>query len=97
MSEQQKNQSGLEVAALKYDIESGGAPRVIGAGKGYVAKKMLETAKEHSVPVVEDAALAKTLAKLDIGQEIPEELYQVVAEILAFLYKMDKGAIKRRA
>lgn len=96
MSDKQKKQGERTAAALKYDVELGGAPRVVGAGKGHLAKKMLETAKAHNVPVVEDEALAKTLSKLTIGQEIPEELYQVVAEILAFLFKMDQGAVKRR-
>ena len=96
MSEREKKQREMSAAALKYDAESGGAPRVVGIGKGYLAKKMLETAKENSVPVKEDEALAKSLLKLNIGEEIPEELYQAVAEVLAFLYQMDKGTMKRR-
>lgn len=96
MSEREKKQRELSAAALKYDAESGGAPRLVGLGKGHLAKKMLDTAKEHNVPVKEDKALARSLSKLDVGQEIPEELYQAVAEILAFLYRMDKGGMRRR-
>ncbi|HWR19966.1 MAG TPA: EscU/YscU/HrcU family type III secretion system export apparatus switch protein [Clostridia bacterium] len=96
MSEREKKQFELSAAALKYDAGSDAAPRVVGIGCGYVAKKMLETAKEHSVPVEEDEALVRSLSKLDIGQEIPEELYTAVAEILAFLYRMDKGTMKPR-
>ena len=96
MSEREKKKHELSAAALKYDTESGGAPRVVGIGKGHLAKKMLEAAKANSVPVKEDEALAKSLSKLNVGQEIPEELYQAVAEVLAFLYQMDKGVMKRR-
>ena len=96
MSEREKKQFELSAAALKYDAGSDAAPRVVGIGRGYVAKKMLETAKEHSVPVEEDEALVRSLSKPDIGQEIPEELYTAVAEILAFLYRKDKGTMKPR-
>ena len=96
MSEREKKQFELRAAALKYDGGKDAAPRVVGIGRGYLAKKMLETAKEHSVPVKEDEALAGSLIKLDIGREIPEELYVAVAEILAFLYRMDKGVMKHR-
>lgn len=96
MSEREKKQRELSAAALKYDAGSDAAPRLVGLGKGHLAKKMLDTAKEHNVPVKEDEALARSLSKLDIGQEIPEELYQAVAEVLAFLYKMDRGAMRPR-
>ncbi|HWS30605.1 MAG TPA: EscU/YscU/HrcU family type III secretion system export apparatus switch protein [Clostridia bacterium] len=96
MSEREKKQFELSAAALKYDAGKDAAPRVVGIGRGYLAKKMLETAKEHSVPVKEDEALARSLIKLDIGREIPEELYVAVAEILAFLYRMDRGVMKHR-
>ena len=96
MSEHDKRQFDLSAAAIKYDAGSDAAPRVVGIGHGYLAKKMLEAAKEHSVPVQEDEALVRSLSKLDIGQEIPEELYEAVAEILAFLYRMDKGTMKPR-
>ncbi|MCE5236835.1 MAG: EscU/YscU/HrcU family type III secretion system export apparatus switch protein [Clostridiaceae bacterium] len=96
MSEREKKQRELSAAALKYDAGSNAAPRVVGLGKGHLAKKMLDAAKEHNVPMKEDEALVRSLSKLDIGQEIPVELYQAVAEVLAFLYKMDRGAMRPR-
>ena len=66
------------------------APKIIATGKGWVADKMLEVAKETGVPVHKDEKLAKTLSKLELGEYIPTELYQVVAEVLLFVDKMDQ-------
>lgn len=67
------------------------APKIVAKGKGYVADNILKTAKEHDIPVQEDPSLVEVLGKLDLDQQIPPELYQVVAEILAFVYRIDKG------
>ncbi len=75
--------------ALEYD-PSDDAPRVIASGKGKLAEKIIETAKENDVPIHEDDKLANTLSKLEIGEMIPPELYEVVAEILIFVDSMDK-------
>ncbi|SFJ09907.1 flagellar biosynthesis protein [Brevibacillus centrosporus] len=72
------------------------APKVVAKGKGYVAENMLKTAKEHDIPVQEDPSLVEVLGKLDLDQQIPPELYQVVAEILAFVYRLDKGGAEKR-
>ncbi len=72
--------------ALHYDGE--GAPRVVAKGGGDVAEKILEVAREHGVPLHEDAALARTLARLELGDEIPRALYQAVAEVLAFALRL---------
>ncbi len=66
------------------------APTVLATGKGMIAERILEKAEETDVPVYEDAKLAKTLSKLELGEMIPPELYGVVAEILVFVDKMDK-------
>lgn len=66
------------------------APKIVATGKGIVAERIIEKAKESDVPVHEDAKLAGTLSKLDIGEYIPPELYEVVAEILVFVDKMEK-------
>lgn len=79
----------LQAVALEYDPNDT-APKIVAAGKGKVAEKILETAKESDVPVHEDAKLADTLSKLDIGDYIPPELYEVVAEILVFVDDMEK-------
>lgn len=66
------------------------APKILATGKGAVADKIIEKAKESHVPLYQDHKLAKTLSKLQIGEMIPPELYEVVAEILVFVDGMDK-------
>ncbi len=74
--------------ALKYDTASMGAPVVVAKGAGLVAERIRELARHHGVPVVEHKFVARTLFRLvDIGKEIPNELYRAVAEILAFVYR----------
>ncbi|MDX8387994.1 MAG: EscU/YscU/HrcU family type III secretion system export apparatus switch protein [Ghiorsea sp.] len=77
--------------ALGYETDSGSAPKVLAAGYGEIAKSILALAKESEVHIHNDAQLAQLLAQVPVGQEIPEEAYQLVAELLAFLYQMDKG------
>lgn len=77
------------VAALKYEQEKNGAPVVIAKGEGYIAEKIKEIASELAIPTYKDEKLAKQLNHLSIGEEIPPELYQVVAEILAFIIQLD--------
>ncbi|SER99804.1 EscU/YscU/HrcU family type III secretion system export apparatus switch protein [Lachnobacterium bovis] len=66
------------------------APKILATGKGNLADKIIETAKENDVPLYKDNKLANTLSKLEIGDVIPPELYEVVAEILVFVDDMDK-------
>jgi flagellar biosynthesis protein len=77
-------------AALGYDPEQEAAPRVLAAGRGVVAEKIIVLAQENQIPVVEDQALAEALALVDIGAMIPVELYTVVAEILAYVYRLSQ-------
>lgn len=79
-----------EAAALQYTPGKDTAPKIIALGKGEAAEKILETAKKNDIPMHEDAELVHTLNQLDIGAEIPPELYEVVAEILVFVSKLDK-------
>lgn len=81
--------------ALKYDIGEK-APHVVAAGAGEIAKKILEMAKEHNIPIQENDSLVEILSKLDVGYQIPPETYRVVAEILAFLYRTDSLWRKRQ-
>ena len=78
-----------KAVALSYD-PSNNAPQVIASGKGKIAEKIVEKAKESDVATYVDEGLADTLLKLDIGEFIPPELYGVVAEILVYVDKMDK-------
>jgi len=76
--------------ALRYDRRRDRAPRVAAKGFEYLARAIIRLAKEHGVPVHADGDLAGLLVKLDVGAEIPENLYTVVAEVFAFLYRMNK-------
>lgn len=88
-----KNKKGPEkpkqAIALSYD-PSEEAPRVIASGKGALAERIIERAKEADVPVHRDDKLADTLSRLEIGDMIPPELYEVVAEILVFVDGMER-------
>ena len=81
-----------KAAALRYEKETDSVPRVVAKGSGIVADKILQLAKEHNIPIKEDAQLVEVLAQLDLFQEIPPELYRAVAEILAFIYRTTKQA-----
>lgn len=87
MSEKQERKTAV---ALGYDVEEGEAPYVIAAGKGAVAERILKEAKKYDIPKYEDEKLAASLSKLDIGESIPAELYEVVAQVLLFVDKMDR-------
>lgn len=89
MSEQDENTKNKTAVALSYEPDSE-APRVVASGKGFLADRIIERAKEAKVPLHKDAGLADTLAKLEIGANIPPELYEVVAEILLFVDDMDR-------
>jgi len=79
-----------KAVALKYNKGTDKAPRVTAKGKGYIAKKIIALAKEHDIPIKEDPDLVNVLAELDLQEEIPAELYMVVAELLAFVYRMNQ-------
>lgn len=86
------NEKPAEAAALKYDPTHDYAPQVIASGKGRVAEKIAEAAREAGVPVYRDEALATALNKLQVGDMIPRELFEVVAEVLAFVIGIDGSA-----
>lgn len=75
--------------AIRYDANEGSAPKVLAKGADFVAQKIKEIARENNVEIVENKPLARMLyANVEIGQEVPPELYQSVAEVLALVYKM---------
>lgn len=84
-----------QAVALSYD-PSDDSPRVVASGKGVVAERIIAKAKESSVPVHQDDKLADTLSRLEIGDAIPPELYEAVAEILVFVDAMDKIKAKMK-
>jgi flagellar biosynthesis protein len=79
-----------KAVALKYSPGAQSAPVVVAKGRGHIAEAILERAREHGVPVQEDASLVEVLSKLELDQEIPAELYQLVAELLSFVYRSDR-------
>ena len=80
-----------QAVAVRYDRKEMPAPTVVAKGTGFVARKIIEKAREADVPIVEDAALVSALLSLELGEEIPAELYQTVAKVLAWVYRLDKG------
>ena len=77
--------------ALKYDTATGNAPRVIAKGRGLVAEKIMALAREQGIPMREDPDLVQMLTQIDLDQEIPPSLYKVVAELLAFVYRLNQS------
>jgi len=82
------DKKNLKAVALRYEKFKDIAPKVVAKGKGEVAEKIIEIAKKHNIPIKKDEDLAEILSKLELYEEIPEELYEVVAEILAFVYEV---------
>jgi flagellar biosynthesis protein len=78
-----------KAVALKYERGKDAAPKVTAKGRGAVADKILALARENRIPIEKDSTLMEALYRLDINEEIPEELFQVVAELLAFIYRMN--------
>jgi flagellar biosynthesis protein len=81
-----------QAAALRYAQEKDAAPRLVAKGRGAVADRILEVARRQGIPIREDRELVQMLASLDLYQEIPPDLYKAVAEILAFLYSLNRRA-----
>jgi flagellar biosynthesis protein len=81
----------LKAVALKYEKTRDRAPKVVAKGKKKLAEKIIELAKENNIEIYEDPDLVEMLYGLDFNEEIPEELYGAVAEILAYVYKMSKN------
>ena len=97
MADKDENKKVKTALALGYDPNEDGAPVVIASGKGALAEKIIEQAQENKIPVHEDSKLADTLSKLEIGEMIPPELYEVVAEILVFVDAMDRIKAKDKS
>lgn len=76
--------------SLRYDAARSQAPKVTAKGQGLIAERIIELAREHNIPIKEDPDLVQVLSQIDLNQEIPPHIYQVVAELLAFVYKMNQ-------
>lgn len=83
--------------AIKYDREKDGAPRVIAKGMRLKAEKIQAVAKQHGIPLMRNVSLANALYRVEVGQEIPEALYEAVAELLNFVYALQREEQQRAA
>ncbi len=90
-----KDRKNLKAVAIKYDKESV-APNVVSKGRGIIAEKIIEKAKDNDVKIYEDKKLVEELLNIDVGAHIPEELYEVVAKVLIFISDLDKLESYRR-
>ncbi|WP_430882808.1 EscU/YscU/HrcU family type III secretion system export apparatus switch protein [Fusibacter sp. JL216-2] len=87
-SNEQANQRKV-ATALKYNRGVDDVPKLVAKGLGLVAENIVKTGEEHDIPVYKDERLSKQLYNLALGEEIPPELYEIVAEVLVFIAKMD--------
>lgn len=81
-----------KAVALKYDVTKDSAPRVVAKGQGEMAERIVAIAREHQVAVEQDPELVNYLYAIDVFDQIPVQLYGVVAELLAFIYNLDQKA-----
>ena len=81
--------------ALRYLPAKDQAPKVVAKGRGYLADKILELARQDDIPVRQDRNLLQVLSRLDLNEEIPPEVYKAVAEILAFIYRLSNKRFAR--
>lgn len=81
--------------AIKYDKEKDNAPRIVAKGMRLNAEKIRELAKQYGVPFMKSTTLANALYRVDVGQEIPEDLYDAVAEVLNFVYALQQEQAKK--
>lgn len=80
--------------ALGYNPATHDSPKVMATGKGLVADQIIEKAKIHDIPIQQDPSLVEVLSQLELNERIPEELYQAVAEVFSFIYRLDQQAGK---
>ena len=92
--EKDKEKPKQHAIALSYHQENN-APKVIAKGSGYIAEKILTTAKQHSVPIYKNKTLVSMLMAVELDREIPPELFQAVAEVLAYIYRVDQTIGKK--
>ena len=79
-----------KAAALRYDTQKEGAPRVVAKGQGQSAENIIKIAELHNLPIQKDEDLIELLSKVELDKEVPEALYKAVAEVFSFIYKVTK-------
>jgi len=95
MSQYKNNSNSRRAVALKYDTNKNKAPVVIASGSGYIANKVVEIAEENGVPVYKDDSLSVILSQLDVGSEIPDELFSSIVDIYIYFlnFKLTKNEV----
>ena len=91
-----QNQTKNLAICLKYSGGSNHAPKVTAKGQGWVAEKIIAMAEQQNIPIRKDKDLVALLEKIDVGREIPESLYKLVAELLAWVYQLNNEYSKNR-
>ena len=91
-----QNQTKNLAISLKYSWGSNHAPKVTAKGQGWVAEKIIAMAEQQNIPIKKDKDLVALLEKVDVGHEIPESLYKLVAELLAWVYQLNNEYSKNR-
>ena len=91
-----QNQTKNLAISLKYSGGSNHAPKVTAKGQGWVAEKIIAMAEQQNIPIRKDKDLVALLEKIDVGREIPESLYKLVAELLAWVYQLNNEYPKNR-
>jgi flagellar biosynthesis protein len=90
-----KAKDNRRAVALRYAPKEDRAPKLVAKGRGYLAEKIIELARQHNIPIREDKNLLQILSRLDLNQEIPPDVYRAVAEILAFVYRLSNRRLGR--
>lgn len=79
-----------KAVAMRYKQGKDRAPKIVAKGQSKVAERIIETAKDHNVPIYEDPKLAEAISYVGLGDEVPENLYDIVAQVLSFVYQLDE-------
>ncbi|WP_313972529.1 EscU/YscU/HrcU family type III secretion system export apparatus switch protein [uncultured Selenomonas sp.] len=87
---EERDVANQRAVALRYEPERQQAPKVVAKGRGFVAENILAAAQKNAIPVYQNKSLVNMLMALELDREIPPELYRVVAEVLAYVYRIDK-------
>ncbi|MFA4967234.1 MAG: EscU/YscU/HrcU family type III secretion system export apparatus switch protein [Candidatus Margulisiibacteriota bacterium] len=93
--ENKSPQKKRAAVAMRYDVDRDKAPVILATGKGPIADEIIRVAEDNKIPLYEDPELAQLLAKIELDTEVPPELYVLVAEVLFFVFQLDRMAEKR--
>ncbi|AOM83202.1 EscU/YscU/HrcU family type III secretion system export apparatus switch protein [Salisediminibacterium beveridgei] len=96
MTDEQTDTHKKRAVALGYEALKDSAPTIKAKGKGYIAEEIIQRAKDNQIPVQEDESLVELLGQLEIHEKIPADLYEVVAEVFAFIYRVDRDQQLKR-